>query len=117
MTVGIPDRTGQLLTDIIRGISQRIEAQIIEQILAPAPGTLGRNTMVGQFFCHRPTFFAGPGGALMCNCEVHGLTHKLSNLDTAAYYGSEFFVGESMCRATMRWIASQVPNARFWEQV
>lgn len=54
----------------------------------------------------RPVFFTKTCGALMCDREVEGLTTELPDEKWATrfYYGSKYFVGESMSIATMKTI-------------
>jgi len=59
----------------------------------------------------QPRFFEGPGGALMCDRAVKGLTttfpHTPAGLDNFKYYGSWNMVGESMTKKTMISICHQ----------
>jgi hypothetical protein len=50
------------------------------------------------------TFTYGPGGALVCDEEIAGVTQKL-DADAADYYGGQFMIGESMSITAARRIA------------
>ena len=41
------------------------------------------------------TFRYGPGGALLCDEEIEGITQRLDD-QAAGYYGGRYMVGESM---------------------
>lgn len=53
----------------------------------------------------KPKFFRGPGGALLCDRAVEGLTDELRDDDTASYYGGKFIVGESISESGAKKIA------------
>jgi hypothetical protein len=44
----------------------------------------------------KPKFYRGPGGALMCDRALLGLTQELTDAESVRWYGGSFFVGESM---------------------
>lgn len=53
----------------------------------------------------RPTQFRrGPGGALVCNEPIKGVTQNLS-FDDATYYGGSYLIGESMTLGAAKRIA------------
>jgi hypothetical protein len=51
------------------------------------------------------TFWAGPGGALMCGKEIPSITQDLTREETAVWYGGRFFVGETLSKGAMKRIA------------
>ena len=51
------------------------------------------------------TFWYGSGGSLLCDREIEGLTQELTT-STAAGYGGDYFVGESMSESAAKQIVA-----------
>ena len=49
-------------------------------------------------------FRYGPGGALVCDHEIEGITQGVDE-EAAKYYGGAYFIGESMAKSAARKIA------------
>jgi ribosomal protein L31 len=68
--------------------------------------------------CH-PVFFSGPGGALMCDRHIEGLTkafkRDVDGYENFKFYGGWYIVGESMSIATMKTICKQFNG--IWKDV
>ncbi len=52
----------------------------------------------------KPKFWIGKCGALLCDRQINGLTQSLTG-SSGAWYGSPFFVGESIRRDAAKVIA------------
>lgn len=56
----------------------------------------------------RPRFKYGPGGCLVSDVPVPGITHELEDPDTAKFYTAPHFVAESMSETTARNLANRL---------
>ena len=67
----------------------------------------------------QPVFFAGPGGALLCDRHIEGLTrtfpYDADGWHSAKYYGSHHIVGESMTTEAMKMICKHFNG--IWKDV
>lgn len=51
-------------------------------------------------------FWCGPGGALLCDTAIPGLTQEVNDEDgSVQYYGGRFFVGETILPSAAKLIA------------
>ena len=55
----------------------------------------------------KPRFHYRPGGALVCETEIPGVTQSLEMIDES-FYGKGYFVGESMSGFTAKAIAESL---------
>jgi hypothetical protein len=62
----------------------------------------------------RIRFWSGPGGALLCERAIAGLTQELSE-DSARFYGGKHFVGETIHAGAAKKIAEAF-DGEFLEQ-